>query len=314
MRLQGFHLPRTSVSFGWNRDHAPLLVVPSGAELVVEADECTNGQVGPDATAETIRNLDFAQMDPITGPIYVEGARPGDVLQVDIVDLQPGAFGFCANYPGSGLLPDEFPDPYVFIWDLTRPRAHYVKGASVPIEPMCGIVGCTPAEPGIHDSIPPRRTGGNLDIKQIGVGSTVYLPVEVEGALFGIGDPHAAQGDGEVGGSGIEAPMTITARLTVRRDFSISMPEYEVRRPLERASAAAGGYYATTGIGPDLYDAARVAVRSMVRRLERTRGLEPIEAYQLCSVALDLKISEIVDHPNYVVSAFLPNDLFDAGD
>jgi acetamidase/formamidase len=104
--------------------------------------------------------------------------------------------------------------------------------------------------------------------------------------------------------------MDVVARLTVRHDMTLTFPEYEVRRPLERASSAAAGYYVTTGIGPDLLENSKAAVRSMIARLVRTRGLEPVEAYELCSVALDLKISEIVDHPNFVVSAFLPNDLF----
>ena len=249
-------------------------------------------------------------IDPIGGPIFVEGARPGDVLQVDLLDLQPGAYGWSANYTGEGLLPEDFPDPWLFIWDLTGTRAPFIGDISVPIEPMVGIVGCTPAAPGVHASIPPLRTGGNMDVKHIGIGTTVYLPTEVEGALLGIGDPHAAQGDGEVGGSGIETSMAITMRLTVRRDLSITTPQYEVRRPLERASAAAAGYYVTTGIGPDLLEASKTAVRAMIDRLVATRGLAPVEAYELCSVALDLKISEIVDHPNFVVSAFLPNDLF----
>ena len=311
MQTASFYLPRSSVSFGWSRDHAPALVVPSGGVLVVDAPECSNGQVQPDSTAEAIRTIDFGQVDPIGGPVFVEGAHPGDVLQVDLLELELGSYGWSANYPGSGLLPEDFPDPWLYVWDISGPRAPYVGGISVPIEPMVGIVGCAPAETGVHSVIPPRRTGGNLDAKHIGAGCTIYLPVEVEGALFGTGDPHAAQGDGEVGGSGIEAPMRITARLTVRRDIDIDFPEYEVRRPIERASAATAGYYVTTGIGPDLYEAAKGAVRRMIDRLVRTRGIEPVEAYELCSVALDLKISEIVDHPNYVVSGYLPNDLFD---
>jgi len=311
MVQSSFHLPLTGINFGWSRDHEPLLRIPSGAELVVDASECSNGQVGPGSTAEAIRTIDFGQVDPIAGPVYVEGARPGDVLQVDLLDLELGSFGWSANYPGSGLLPEDFPEPWLYVWELGGPRARYLNDISVPVEPMVGIVGCTPARPGVHDSIPPRRVGGNLDVKHVGIGSTVYLPVEVEGALFGTGDPHAAQGDGEVGGSGIEAPMRITMRLTVRRDLQVDYPEYEVRRPLERPSAAAAGYYVTTGIGPDLFEASKGAVRRMIDRLVRTRQLAPVEAYELCSVALDLKISEIVDHPNYVVSAFLPNDLFD---
>ncbi len=307
--VPSFHLPLDAVTFGWSRDHAPLLLVPSGAEIVVDAAECSNGQVAPGSTAEAIRTIDFGQVDPIAGPIHVEGARPGDVLQVDLLQLEVGSYGWSANYPGSGLLPDDFPDPWLYVWDVSGPRAPYLDGISVPIEPMVGIVGCTPAAPGVHSSIPPLRTGGNLDAKHLGTGTTIYLPVEVEGALLGLGDPHAAQGDGEVGGSGIECPMRITARVTVRRDLDIETPEYEVRRPLERASAAAAGYYVTTGVGPDLFEAARTAVRRMIVHLERVTRLAPIEAYELCSVALDLKISEIVDHPNYVVSAYLPNDV-----
>lgn len=310
MTRMSFHLPMGAVSYGWSRDHPPLLRVPSGAEIHVASADCSGGQVTPVSTSATIGGLDMATIDPIGGPIYVEGARPGNVLQVDLLDLRPGAFGWSANYTGEGLLPEDFPDPWLFIWDLSGTRAPYVGDISVPIEPMVGIVGCTPAAPGVHGSIPPLRTGGNMDVKHIGIGTTVYLPIEVDGALLGIGDPHAAQGDGEVGGSGIETSMAITARLTVRRDMSIATPQYEVRRPLERASAAAAGYYVTTGIGPDLLEASKTAVRAMIDRLVATRSLAPVEAYELCSVALDLKISEIVDHPNFVVSAFLPNDLF----
>jgi len=311
MRVPSYHLPLPAVSLGWSRAHEPGLVVPSGAEIVVDAPDCANGQVKPGASAKVIETIDWDQVDLISGPVYVEGARPGDVLQVDLLDVEVGRIGFSANYPGSGLLPDDFPDPWVYVWEVDREWVPYVHDISVPVEPMVGIVGCTPAAPGVHSSIPPLRTGGNMDAKHIGPGTTVYLPVEVEGALFGTGDPHAAQGDGEVGGSGIEVPMEIRMRLTVRRDLQLDAPEYEVRRPLERPTAAAAGYYVTTGIGPDLYAASQGAVRRMIDRLTRTRGLEPIEAYELCSVAMDLKISEIVDHPNYVVSAYLPNDLFD---
>jgi acetamidase/formamidase len=309
--LTSFHVPFEAVSFGWSRDHPPILVVPSGSEIFFDVGECSNGQVTRDSTAEAIRTIDFARVDPITGPVFVEGAHAGDVLQVDLLELRLGEYGWSACYPGEGLLPEDFPDPWLFVWNLSGPRAPFVGGISVPIEPMVGIVGCTPSALGPHSSVPPQRTGGNMDIKHVGEGTTLYLPVEVEGALFGIGDPHAAQGDGEVGGSGIEASMEITARLTVRRDMSLTFPEYEVRRPLERPTSAAAGYYVTTGIGPDLEEDAKAAVRAMIARLVRTRGLAPVEAYELCSVALDLKVSEIVDHPNFVVSAFLPNDLFE---
>jgi acetamidase/formamidase len=149
-----------------------------------------------------------------------------------------------------------------------------------------------------------------MDTRQLGPGATLYLPVEVEGALFGVGDTHAAQGDGEVCGTAIEAPMTVALRLTVRRDLEIDAPEFDVARPLERPAAAAAGYHATTGIGPDLMGAARQSVERMVAYLECQHDLSREQAYALCSVAVDLRISEVVDAPNWVVSAFVPQDLF----
>jgi len=167
-----------------------------------------------------------------------------------------------------------------------------------------------PAEPGVHSVIPPRRVGGNLDTRQLGPGTTLYLPVEVDGALFGVGDTHAAQGDGEVCGTAIESPMSVSIRLSVRRDLSVDAPEFDVTTPLERPGAAASGYHATTGVAPDLLIATRDAIERMIVYLTRGRGLDASQAYALCSVAVDLRISEVVDMPNYVVAAFLPNDIF----
>ncbi len=150
-----------------------------------------------------------------------------------------------------------------------------------------------------------------MDIKQLRAGVTVYLPVEVEGALLGIGDTHAAQGDGEVCGTAIECSMTVSVRVSLRRDLKIDTPEYDVHLPLERRSAAQAGYHAVTGVGPDLMQATRQSIERMIAYLGTARGLDPQAAYALCSIAVDLKISEVVDAPNWIVSAFLPNDLFE---
>jgi acetamidase/formamidase len=138
---------------------------------------------------------------------------------------------------------------------------------------------------------------------------TLYLPVEVEGALFSVGDGHAAQGDGEVCGTAIETPMHATVRLTVRKDLSIPAPQFQTAGPLARRTNT-GPYYATDGIGPDLMAAARDAVRAMIDHLGRAYTLSPAEAYMLCSVAVDLKLCEVVDAPNWVVGAFLPLGIF----
>jgi len=219
--------------------------------------------------------------------------------------------GWTAIFPGFGLLSDQFTAPWIRTWEIgSNARAVFRDAISVPVRPFCGVIGLALAEPGVHSVIPPRRVGGNLDVKQIGEGATLYLPVEVEGAMLGIGDTHAAQGDGEVCGTAIESPSTVTVRLSVRRDMDVDAPEFDVTRPLENAEDASAGYHATTGVAPDLMAASRQAIERMIAHLTRRYGLEPEEAYALCSVAVDLKISEVVDAPNWVVSAFLPLCLF----
>ena len=305
------HLLRSQVHFGWNRDHPPLLSVASGAEVTLETQDASGGQFSARSTAADVEQLDFERVNPVTGPINVEGARPGDVLQVELLEIDPGSWGWTAQIPGFGLLTDQFPDPWLHIWRLGGERADFTDGVRVPLQPFCGVIGVAPAEVGLHSVVPPRRVGGNMDIKQMGVGTTLYLPVEVEGALLGVGDTHAAQGDGEVCGTAIEAAMAVHIRVSVRRDLAIETPEFDVRRPLERPTAAAAGYHAVTGVAPDLMAATRQSVERMIAYLGSGHGMSPEAAYALCSVAVDLKISEVVDTPNWVVSAFLPNDLFE---
>ncbi len=309
--MRSIHLLRSQVHYGWSRDHPPVTTVASGAEVTLETVDASGGQFSASSTAVAITRLDFATVNPATGPIYVEDAHPGDVLQVDLLELEPGSWGWTGQVPGFGLLADQFPDPWLHIWALEGPRTRFQDRISVPVEPFCGVIGLAPAEPGVHSVIPPRRVGGNMDIKQLRAGATVYLPVEVDGALLGIGDTHAAQGDGEVCGTAIECPMTVSVRVSLRRDLKIDTPEYDVHLPLERRSAAQAGYHAVTGVGPDLMQATRQSIERMIAYLGTARGLDPQAAYALCSIAVDLKISEVVDAPNWIVSAFLPNDLFE---
>jgi len=298
--------------FNWANDRAPVVSVRSGDELTLAVADASGGQIGPGAGIEAVTGLDFERVNPTCGPIFVEGAKPGDVLAVEILGMEMSSFGWTAIFPGFGLLADQFTAPWLKTWEIGRDgRARFRDGISIPLKPFCGVVGLALAEPGVHSVIPPRRVGGNLDVRQLGEGATLYLPIEVEGALLGVGDTHAAQGDGEVCGTAIESPATVTVRLSVRRDLDVDAPEFDVTRPLERPESAAAGYHATTGVAPDLMAASRQAIERMIVHLGGRYGLEPEEAYALCSVAVDLKISEIVDAPNWVVSAFLPLDLFD---
>jgi acetamidase/formamidase len=186
----------------------------------------------------------------------------------------------------------------------------YGPGGRVPLKPFCGTVGLAPAEPGLHSIVPPRRVGGNMDIRDLAEGSELWLPVEVEGGLFSLGDTHAAQGDGEVCGTAIESPMAATIRLELAKDARLAFPRFATPGPVSR-HLDAKGYDVTTGVGPDLMEGARAAVSGMIDLLTRRHGMSAVEAYMLCSVCADLRISEIVDQPNWIVSLYFPRIVFD---
>ncbi len=181
---------------------------------------------------------------------------------------------------------------------------------SLPFRPFPGTLGVAPDEPGAHSIVPPSRFGGNMDTKHLNPGVTLFLPVGVEGALFSLGDTHAAQGDGEVCGTAIETAMDVVLRLSVRRDVRVDAPQYDVPAGLVGAHEQSG-YHVCTGVGPDLMEAARDAVRATVGWLGERHGLDREEAYALASVACDLRIHEVVDAPNWVVGCFVPESIFD---
>ncbi|HEY7833958.1 MAG TPA: acetamidase/formamidase family protein [Ktedonobacterales bacterium] len=305
------HVARELWHLAWDHSIAPVARIQSGETVAFDLLDASCGQITPEATVETVRALDFARVDQVNGPIYVEGAAPGDTLQIDLLELAPAGWGWTAIIPGFGLLADEFDAPALKLWRLEDGWAEFAPGIRIPLEPFCGEIGLAPAAAGALSTIPPYRHGGNMDTKHLTAGATLYLPVEVPGALFSMGDGHAAQGDGEVCGTAIETPMRATVRLTVRKDLAVDEPEFLTAGPLA-ARANTGRYYATDGIAPDIREAARQAVRHMIAHLERRYGLARADAYMLCSVAVDLKLCEVVDMPNYVVGAFLPRSLFAA--
>lgn len=303
------HVTRDQWRLAWDHSIPPLASIASGDTVSFDLLDASCGQITPESTVATIGALDFSQVDQVNGPIFVEGARPGDTLEIEFLELQPAEWGWTALIPGFGLLADEFSDPALKLWSLQDGWAEFAPGIQIPLEPFCGEVGLAPAAAGAFSTIPPYRHGGNLDTKHLTRGAKLYLPVEVEGALFSMGDGHAAQGDGEVCGTAIETPMQATVRLTVRHDLSVAEPQLLTAGPLA-ARTNTGPYYACQGIGPDLLEAARAAISHMIAHLQEAHGLERNEAYMLCSVAVDLKICEIVDAPHWVVGAFLPQSIF----
>jgi len=284
--------------FGWDNANRPVLEVGPGDTVELETVDSSGAQLSASSTLADLAALDFGKVNPVTGPVHVAGAEPGDALKVTILSFQPSGWGWTAAIPGFGLLADQFPEPALHIWKYDTSSlapAVYGPGGRVPLKPFAGTIGLAPAEPGPHSIVPPRACGGNMDIRDLAAGAELYLPVQVPGALFSVGDTHAAQGDGEVCGTAIESPMSVALRFGLVKHAGFATPRFTTPGPVTRHLDGAG-YEVTTGIGPDLMQASRDAVS----------GMAPVEAYMLCSVCADLRISEIVDMPNWVVSLYFP--------
>ena len=290
----------------WDNSIDAALEVASGELVQLHARDASDGQLGRSSRAQDVPQIDFDRVNPVSGPVFVKGARPGDTLAVELLEFHPRDWGWTAIIPGFGLLSEEFPDPWFRISsvDADQGVVRFGERVTLPFRPFSGNLGVAPAEPGAHSVIPPRRWGGNLDIKHLGPGTTLLLPVGVEGALFSLGDTHAAQGDGEVCGTAVETAMDVLVRLSVRRDITIAAPQFVLPPP---ALAERSGYHVCTGVGPDLLEAARDAIRATISHLVERHDFEPTEAYAIASVAVDLRIHEVVDAPNWVVGAFLPD-------
>ena len=287
----------------------PRLWIDSGDTVVFQVRGGGDGVYTRDSNHDDILRHRFVG-HPLTGPIGIHGAQPGDVLQIEILALQTWDWGFTTVVPGRGLLPDDFPDPYFQLWDLSdRRHAFLTSNIAVPIEPFHGVLGLAPAELGVLSTIPPRRSGGNLDVKHLTAGSVLWLPVEVEGALFSVGDAHAAQGDGEVCVTAIETGMTSTLRFTLCHEMRLDGPQFRTA-PWPTSITRSGPCHGTVGVGPDLRVAAQDATRAMIRFLTDSYGIAREQAYVLANVAVDLKISQIVNAPNWTVAAVLPLDIF----
>lgn len=285
----------------WSPDIPPAIRVPSGAVIEAFTEEASDAQLTPESTVEDLEALSFDPIHPLTGPVYVEGAEPGDILAVTLHEVELGDWGWAAVIPGFGFLADEFEGPYLktFRFEDGATHARFAPGIEIPIRPFPGVMGVAPATDSALSTIPPRANGGNMDNRHLGEGVTVYFPVFVEGALFSLGDAHAAQGDGEVSGTAIEAPTRIVYEVrTIEGDRRIEEPQYETDE-----------YYAVTAFAPTLDEAARKATRYMIDYLREEHGLDGTEAYVLASLAADLKISEVVDVPHMLVSMHIPKEV-----
>lgn len=302
------HLGRDTWHLAWDAEIPPVASVASGSVVSFDVLDASCGQISAASGVADLVALDFSRVDQVAGPIFVEGAQPGDTLEVELLELAPADWGWTASIPGFGLLADDFPDAALRITHLAGGLAEFLPRVRIPLAPFCGVLGVASDGPP-RSTIPPTEHGGNMDTRHLTAGSRLWLPVAVPGGLFSLGDGHAAQGDGEVCGTAIETPMQVSVRLSVRRDIRVSAPEFETAGPLGLSTNTAG-WFAADGVGPDLFAAAQAAVRRMIERLGVRHGIDPIDAYLLISVAGDLRISEVVDQPNWIVTCYLPTAIF----
>ena len=294
--VDGFN--EENIQYRWSRDVNPVLAVEPGERFRLKIPDSSTKQLSPDSTRDDLMNIDEEKIDGIIGPIYVEGSEPGDTIRVNIHSIMPGKWGWTGIFSKFGILGDIFDDK-ILHWRITGEHAissdpDFLRGVDFTIKPFLGIVGTAPRF-GKYHVIPPQYFGGNMDNRLIRAGSSVYLPVLTEGSLLYVSDPHALQGDGEVCGSALETSCECEISVDVLKDLPIKTPM------IESIIDEGGRVFATTGISDNILHAAKGAVANMIDHLI-SRGYSQEEAYVMCSLAGNLRISEIVDQPNYVVS------------
>jgi formamidase len=353
--------PRTGHN-RWHPDIEPVLEVEPGEVVVLETRDALDGYLNANSTTDDLATLPLGAVHPLTGPVFVKGAVPGDLLEIEFLDIQPQPWAFSAIMPGLGFLRDLMTTPYLVHWQIENgwTRSAQLPGVRIPGAPFMGVSGVAPSVQQVADwtqreadaasrggfvlapdadgavpaagaaataglrTLPPRENGGNFDVKQLTRGAKLLLPVNVDGALFSTGDAHFAQGDGEVCVTAVEMAATCTVRFAIQSGEAakrnIRWPRFS--RTTDFADprfAMPTRFMATMGMpidadgtnrAEDLTAACRHALLNMIDVLQE-RGLSREQAYVLCSVAVDLRISNVVDVPNYVVSALLPEDIFE---
>ncbi len=298
-----FTLSASQTHTKFSRNIEPAITVPSGSVVEVFTHEATGGQFDLESSVDDLANINMDMVHTLTGPVFVEGAESGDTLAVELLEIEPADWAWMALIPHFGFLTNEFGDKTILkTFPLNNDRGYvdFSDNIRVPLRPFAGVMGVAPDTDDLLNTIPPRANGGNLDDPNLTVGTTVYFPVFVPGALFSIGDTHAVQGLGEVSGTAMEAPMRIVYRISILKNA----------RTIEEVQYETDSYYATTGFAKTIDEAARKATRFMVDHLVETRGLSREDAYMLCSIAGNLHIAEVVDVPHMLVTMHMPKSIF----
>jgi acetamidase/formamidase len=283
----------------WNHDLEPRLWVQPGDIVHMECLDASGGQVRPDSTVQDFLRIDRERIHALTGPIGMKGAEKGDVLQVDVLQVRHKGWGWTSVISGLGLLEERFTEPHLFHWELDDNATRSLAPAVVPLRPFCGVMGVAPQEAGEFRTRPPGNFGGNMDVRDLTAGATLYLPVLNKGAQFSAGDAHAAQGDGEVCINGIECPADVSLRFKLHKHRPLAGPLVEA----PDVAAGTRSKWVVVESASDALQAARAATSRMIDLLAAEWGFSPVHAYLLCSVAMDLKMAQVVNRPMITVTA-----------
>ena len=291
----------------WDRSLEPRLRIAPGDQVHFECLDASGGQVHPGMTAEEFQQIDRTRIHALTGPVWIDGAEPGDVLQIDVLATQHRGWGWSSVIPGLGFLKERFAEPYLFHWHLDGHETRSLAPAVLPVRPFLGVMGVARADDGAFRTRPPGRFGGNLDVRELCAGSKLYLPVFNDGALFSCGDGHAAQGDGEVCINGIECPLDVTLGFHLHKQQPLAGPLVEASEAV--AEDTRGDAWVVVESGEDIASAARAATSRMVDLLTSRWGFSEVHAYILCSVALKLRLSQVVNEPVFTVSGAIAKQI-----
>jgi acetamidase/formamidase len=288
----------------WNNALAPRLTIDSGDVVHLECVDSSGAQVRQDSTLEDFMAIDRGKIHALSGPIAIHGAKPGDSLAIEVLDVVHKGWGWSSTIPGLGFLKERFDQPFLFHWQLDGRVTRSLVPSVVPLRPFCGVMGVAPAEPGEIRTRPPGVFGGNMDVRELCAGATLYLPVLHPGALFSAGDAHAAQGDGEICINGIECPADVTLRFHLHKQHTLSGPLVETTSA-EPATPA----WIVVESATDALAAARAATNRMIDLLIEGLSISAVHAYLLCSAAMNLRLSQVVNEPMITVSATLPKSV-----
>jgi len=296
----------------WNNLTPPRLTIASGDTVTFACTDSSGGQVVPGWTVDDFRTrFDPLRVHSLTGPVAIEGSQPGDTLEIRIDAYRHHGHAWTSLIPGLGLLPDDFPDHHLFLWQLEEHRTRSFPGVTLDLHPFAGIIGVQRAEPGEFRTRAPGPFGGNMDVRQLTAGTTLFLPVFTPGAGVLVGDCHAAQGDGEVCINGMEAPMDVTLTFRLHRNRPLAGPYAIFPGAFTPPRYATKPWHLFIESDEQPREACRRAVRRAIEHITGRLGVTPAMAYTLCSVVLDLKVSQLVNVPTTTITAALPDAIFD---